>query len=121
VRVETNWAKQRMVYMPNIWHANEAPFEQFAKDFRFINHVTLWSKAEKWAGRNLAPSPAPSLRNALGISCPVCHAPVDVQCVRTAWEAKDGQYVPKLIERDPHSKREMAFKKYRMGSSDGKE
>ena len=52
--------------------------------------------------------------DALGISCPICHAPVDVQCVRIVWEAKWGMYVPSLVLRDePHGKRVRAFEKFR--------
>jgi hypothetical protein len=57
--------------------------------------------------------------DALGISCPICHAPVDIQCVRIVWDAKDGQYIPRLIQRfEAHGKRVRAFEKFRYEGSD---
>lgn len=50
---------------------------------------------------------------ALLITCPVCHAPVGVQCIAHMWTCSSGQWEPYCIPRHAHSRRVKAARKYR--------
>lgn len=51
---------------------------------------------------------------ALTITCPDCHAPMDVRCVAQMWTCSSGQWKPYCIPRHAHSRRVKAARKFRM-------
>lgn len=48
----------------------------------------------------------------MAITCPDCHAPVNVQCVTTHWRAADGQFMPYHVNREPHHRRMKRFSRF---------
>jgi hypothetical protein len=51
---------------------------------------------------------------ALLITCPDCHAPVDVRCVAQMWTCRNGAWEPYCVPRHAHSRRVKAARKYRL-------